>query len=92
MIFSSKTFPTRKLGEVSSGIWYHQTYNFLVVDPSNDVLSPLFVAMDKTATSSSADLHIYAIIFITTILNHSFKIKPTLGGLWYIYVFTEINI
>ena len=65
--FSKYISPTGKLGEVNSGHWYHQAYINLVKDPNKDFLLPIIFAMDKTTISSTAGLHVYAIMFTTTL-------------------------
>lgn len=67
--FAKYVSPTGKLGEVNSGSWYQDAYKNLVKKPSKDFLLPIIFAMDKTTISSTSDLHVYAIMFTTTIFN-----------------------
>ena len=69
--FAKYTSPNGKLGEVNSGYWYQQAYNNLVIDPANDFLLPIISAMDKTTISSTANLHVYVIMFTTSIFKRS---------------------
>ena len=71
--FSKYISSTGKLGEVNSGHWYHQAYNNLVKDPNKDFLLPIIFAMDKTTISSTAGLHVYAIMFTTTLFKRSIR-------------------
>ena len=46
-------------------------------DPVNDFLLPIIFAMDKTTISSTSDLHVYAIMFTTSIFNLHTRNKAT---------------
>lgn len=61
--------PTGKLGEVNSGQWYQKAYATMIKDSEKDFLLPIIFAMDKTSISNTADLHVYAVMFTTTIFN-----------------------
>ena len=61
--------PNGKLGEVNSGHWYQQAYDNKVMDPNKDFLMPIILAMDKTTISNSAHLHVFAVMFTTTIFD-----------------------
>src|SRR5688500_5247779 len=41
----------------------------MIKDPQKDFLMPIIFAMDKTTISNSAHLHVYAVMFTTTIFN-----------------------
>ena len=71
--FAKYVSPNGKLGEINSGYWYHQAYNNLVTDSKEDFLLPIIFAMDKTTISNSANLHVYAIMFTTSIFNQSIR-------------------
>src|SRR5687767_4135610 len=71
--FAKYVSPSGKLGEVNSGYWYQQAYKNLVKDSNNDFLLPIIFAMDKTTISSSAHLHMFVIMFTTTIFKRSIK-------------------
>ena len=55
------------LGEVNSGSWYRQAYKNMVHNSSEDFLCPIIFAMDKTTISNMLSLHVYAVMFTTTI-------------------------
>ena len=74
-LFSKYVSPNGKLGEVNSGLWYQQAFNSMVKDISKDFLLPIIFAMDKTSISSSANLHVFAIMFTTTLFKQSFRNK-----------------
>src|SRR5687768_7836626 len=62
--------PTGKLGEVNSGSWYQNAYSTMISkDPEKDFLMPIIFAMDKTTISNLGHLHVYAVMFTTTIFN-----------------------
>src|SRR5207237_3097091 len=65
--------PNGMLGEVNSGHWYQVAYNNLVKDPSNDFLLPIIFAMDKTTISNTANLHVFVIMFTTTIFKRKIR-------------------
>lgn len=73
--------PSGKLGEVNSGHWYQQAYTTMIQDVDKDFLLPIIFAMDKTTISSSTNLHIFAVMFTTTIFdwktrNQAYAWKP----------------
>ena len=67
--FSKYESPHGDLGEVNSGAWYDRAYSNLVTDPDKDFLCPIIFAMDKTVISEMAGLHVFVILFTTTIFN-----------------------
>jgi len=71
--FAKYVSPNGKLGEINSGYWYHQAYNNLVTDIQEDFLLPIIFAMDKTTISNSTNLHVYAIMFTTSIFKRSVR-------------------
>ena len=68
--FSKYVSPNGKLGEINSGSWYENAYSTMIKDPSNDFLLPIIFAMDKTTTSSTARMSVYAVMFTTTIFDY----------------------
>lgn len=71
--FSKYVPPTGKLGEVNGAHWYLEAYKHSVKDVSKDFLMSIIFAMDKTTISSSANLHVFAIMFTTTIFKKSVR-------------------
>ena len=71
--FTKYVSPNGKLGEVNSGYWYHQAYTNVIKDPCNDFLLPIIFAMDKTTISTNAHLHVFVILFTTTIFKRSIR-------------------
>ena len=67
--FAKYESPTGRLNEVNSGHWYQQAYDTMVTDPDKDFLAPIIFAMDKTTISSTAHLHVFAVMFTTTLFN-----------------------
>jgi hypothetical protein len=67
--FAKDESPTGKLGEVNSGHWYQKAHLTMVDDPHKDFLLPIIFAMDKTTISSSSHLHVFAVMFTTTIFD-----------------------
>ena len=67
--FSKYISPSGKLGEVNSSYWYQQAYSTMVIDPKKDFLMLIIFALDKTTISSSTNLHVFAIMFTTTIFD-----------------------
>jgi hypothetical protein len=71
--FGKYVSPSGKLGEVNSGHWYHDAYKNLVKDSDKDFLMPIIFAMDKTTISNQAHLHVFVIMFTTTIFKRSIR-------------------
>ena len=67
--FAKYVSPNGKLGEVNSGSWYEHAYSTMVKDASKDFLLPIIFAMDKTTTSSTANMSVYPVMFTTTIFD-----------------------
>ena len=61
--------PSSKLGEVNSGYWSEHEYSTIVQDADKDFLLPIIFAMDKTTISSSTNLHVFAVMFTTSLLD-----------------------
>src|SRR5688500_4125982 len=61
--FAKYISPTGMLGEVNSGYGHQQDYNNVVKNYNNVFLLPIVFAMDKTAISNSAQLHVFVIMF-----------------------------
>ena len=71
---SSKYEPSSgKLGGIDTGNWYYEAYNNKVIDPNNDFLLPIIFVMDKTTISSSINLHVYAVMFNTTLFKRGIR-------------------
>ncbi len=73
--FSVYVSKNGKLGEVNSGLWYENAYTMMVEDPNKNFLLPIIFAMDKTTTSSTACMSIYAVMFTTTIFDYKTRNK-----------------
>jgi hypothetical protein len=67
--YSKFEAPNGLLGEVNSGLWYDTAYKNLVHDVDKDFLCPIIFAMDKTVISEMAGLHVFVILFTSTIFN-----------------------
>jgi hypothetical protein len=67
--FAKYEAPNGLLGEVNSGVWYDKAYANLVTNPEKDFLCPIIFAMDKTVISEMAGLHVFVILFTTSIFN-----------------------
>ena len=67
--FAKYESPNGKLGVVNSGYWYQNAYTTMIQDPVKDFLLPIIFAMDKTTISNSAHLHVFAVMFTTTIFD-----------------------
>lgn len=61
--------PDGLLGEVNTGYWYRLAYKNMVKNPESDFLCPIIFSMDKTTLSNMGSLHVYAIMFTTTLFN-----------------------
>jgi len=67
--FAKYESPNGRLGEVNSGYWYQHAYSTMIHDYQKDFLLPIIFAMDKTTISNSTHLHVYAVMFTTTIFD-----------------------
>src|SRR5688500_14606308 len=67
--FAKYESPTGKLCKVNSGSWYQNTYSTMIKDSEKYFLMSIIFAMDKTTFSNSAHLHVYAVMFTTTIFD-----------------------
>ena len=67
--FSKYKSKNGSLGEVNSGNWYQQAYKNMVTNPVDDFLCPIIFSMDKTTISNMSSLHVYAVMFTTTIFD-----------------------
>jgi hypothetical protein len=67
--FAKYNAPNGLLGEVNSGAWYDTAYTKLVKDPNKDFLCPIIFAMDKTVISEMAGLHVFVILFTSSVFN-----------------------
>lgn len=71
--FAKYVSPSGNLGEVNSGHWYQQAYSNLIIDVNNDFLMPIIFAMDKTTISTTSSLHVFVIMFTTSIFKRSIR-------------------
>lgn len=71
--FGKYISPTGKLAEINSGYWYHQAYINLVKDKSKDFLLSIIFAMDKTTISNAAHLHVFVIMFTTSLFKRNIR-------------------
>ena len=67
--FGKYEAPNGVLGEINSGTWYDTAYHNLVKDPDKDFLCPIIFAMDKTVISEMAGLHVFVILFTSSVFN-----------------------
>ena len=75
--FGKYVAPNGLLGEINTGKWYRNAYDYCVKDPETDFLCPIILFIDQTHIDTNTHFKSEPVLFTASLFKRNVKNKPT---------------